>query len=79
MSKTTQIAEHIVITFFEAGVAYLIVIPKVSWNKAVLVGAIGAGLSAVYNYVRQSNPTIQQSTPPVDQSPVVVPPSPPAV
>lgn len=58
MSKYQQIAEHIGITFFEAAIAYIIVIPHVTWTRTVIAGAIGAGLSAVYNLLRQSTPTI---------------------
>ena len=58
MTKNQIIAEHVVVTFFEAAVAYTIIIPTINWNKSVLVGAIGAGLSAVYNVLRQSTPTL---------------------
>lgn len=66
MSKTSQLVEHVIVTFFEAGIAYL-VINQTNLNgnpKAVAIGAVGFGLSAVYNLIRQS-------TPPVSQSPVV--------
>jgi hypothetical protein len=55
-TKTQQTIEHVIVTFFEAGLGYLIVIPTVSWTKTALAGAIGAGLSAVYNVIRQSTP-----------------------
>lgn len=62
MTRNQQVVEHIVITFVEAAAAYLIVIPTVNWSKAVLAGAIGAGLSAVYNIARQSPPTYSPPT-----------------
>lgn len=62
MTKNMQIAERILITFVEAAAAYLIVIPTVNWSKTVLAGAAGAGLSAVYNIIRQANPTITAPT-----------------
>lgn len=63
MTKTQIIIEHIVVTFVESAGTYLIVIPTVNWSRAAIAGAIGAGLSAVYNVVRQSSPTI--TSPPV--------------
>lgn len=63
MTKTQIIIEHIVVTFVESAGAYLIVIPTVNWSRAAIAGAIGAGLSAVYNVVRQSNPTIPTEPP----------------
>lgn len=65
MTKTQQIIEHVVVTFVEAGVAYVIVIPHPQFNKTVVAGAIGAGLSAVYNVLRQSQPTIIEPILPV--------------
>jgi hypothetical protein len=65
MTKSQQVVEHIIITFVEAGAAYLIVIPTTNWTKTVLAGAVGAGLSAVYNVLRQSTPTIVPTIPPV--------------
>lgn len=64
MSKNKIMLEHVVVTFFEAAVAYLVVIPTVSWGKTVVAGALGAGLSAVYNVLRQSNPTVFETTAP---------------
>lgn len=83
MTKNEIIAEHVVITFFEAAVAYIIVIPTINWNKTLIAGAIGAGLSAVYNVLRQSTPTLltpagnvptEGVQPP--ETPVVPPPAP---
>jgi hypothetical protein len=82
MTKVETIAEHAVVTFVESAVAYLIVIPTVNWNRTVLAGAIGAGLSAAYNVVRQSTPTVAEPTvvaPPVTEIPVVAPETPPVV
>jgi hypothetical protein len=78
MSKTGQIVEKIVVTFFEGAGAYLIVIPTVNWNKTVLSGAAAAGISLVYNVLRQSTPTIPQSTPPAVTPPTVIQPAAPA-
>lgn len=58
MTKKQQVAEHVVVTFVEAAIAYLVVLPTVNWTKTVLAGAVGAGLSAVYNVLRQSKPTL---------------------
>lgn len=78
MTKTQQTIEHIVVTFFEAAIAYIIVIPTVNWGKTVIAGAIGAGLSAVYNVLRQSTPTITElPTSTITQIPVVTPEEPP--
>jgi len=60
MSKNQQIIERIVVTFFQAVIAYLTVNQTNlhgNW-RIVAIGALGAGLSAVYNVLRQSNPTI---------------------
>lgn len=60
MTKNQIILEHIVVTFFEAGVAYLTINQtnlSGDW-KGVAIGAVGAGLAAVYNVLRQSKPTI---------------------
>lgn len=56
-------AEKALVTFVEAAVAYVIVIPTVNWDKTVIAGAIGAGLSAVYNVVRESTPTAVTEVP----------------
>lgn len=81
MSKTLQVLEHILVTFFEAVLAYYVAVGSPKFNTALVAGAIGAGLSAVYNVLRQSNPTIpsQQSTPPLATPPPSVPPASPAV
>ena len=62
-----RVAEKVVITFGEAALAYIAVVPHVTWNKALLSGAVGAGISAVYNLARESNPP---STPVVPSVPV---------
>lgn len=72
MTKSQQVIEHIIVTFVEAALAYLIVIPTVNWTRTAIAGAVGAGLSAAYNVLRQSTPTM----PP---TPVVVTPPLPAV
>ena len=76
MTKTNQVIEHVVVTFVEAGAAYLIVIPTVNWTKTVIAGAIGAGLSAVYNVLRQSTPTLESTLPVVTQPPETPPAAP---
>lgn len=63
MTKVQQTVEHILVTFVEAAAAYLIVIPTVNWGKTVVAGAVGAGLSAVYNVLRQSTPPVATSAP----------------
>jgi hypothetical protein len=77
MSKVLQIVEHVVVTFFEAVLAYYVAVGSPQISKALVVGAIGAGISAVYNILRQSTPP--QSTPPAVTQPPVVPPVPPVV
>lgn len=77
MNKKQQIIEHVVVTFLEAALAYLIVIPTVNWTKTVLAGAAGAGLSAVYNLLRQSNPTITSQVPPAASPAFPTPPTDP--
>jgi len=76
MSKYQQIAEHVVVTFFEAAIAYLAINQtNLSGNaKLTAIGALGAGLSAAYNVVRQSAPTLPVVTP---AAPVVLSPSKP--
>jgi len=78
MTKNMIIAEHIVVTFFEAAIAYVIVIPQTNWGKTALAGAIGAGLSAAYNVLRQAEPTLSTPTLAVTSAPVVVAPVVPA-
>jgi hypothetical protein len=49
----TKLVEKVVVTFVEAAVAYL---SLNSWNfnsKTVVAGAVGAGVSAAYNVVKQ--------------------------
>lgn len=60
MTKIQQTIEHVVVTFFEAGIAYVTVNQThiSTQSKAVAIGAFGAGLSAVYNLLRQSKPTV---------------------
>lgn len=93
MTKNQLIAEHVAVTFFEGAGAYLIAIPTVSWGKSALAGAVAAGLSLVYNVLRQSQPTLVDTTPPVTgitlgpgtllppppETPAVPPVAPPAV
>jgi hypothetical protein len=71
MTKFEIVAEHTIVTFFEAAVAYLIVIPTVNWNRTVLAGAIGAGISAVYNTVRQATPNVPEVAPVTVVSPTI--------
>lgn len=73
MTKTQSTIEHVVVTFVESALAYVVVIPTVNWNRTVIAGAIGAGLSAAYNILRQSNPPVVTATPAV-APPVVMPP-----
>lgn len=75
MTKYQQIAEKIVITFVEAAIAYWVVIPHTTITKTAIAGAVGAGLSAVYNLLRESNPTIlvTANSAPINQDKVWVP------
>lgn len=50
-----KVVERAVITFFEAAVPFLALNHWDFSNKTVLAGAVGAGLSAVYNFVKQYN------------------------
>lgn len=63
MTKYELIAEKVIVTFLEAAAAYLIVIPTVNWSKVGVAGAIGAGLSAAYNLLRESTPTMGSAEP----------------
>ncbi len=74
MTKVETAVEHAIVTFFEAALAYIIVIPTVNWSKTVIAGAIGAGLSAVYNTVRLSTSPTEITL----GTPVVSPADPPA-
>ena len=80
MSKTTQTAEHVIVTFFEAVIAYVSVNQSnLSGNaKVVAIGAVGFGISAVYNLLRQSTPPLS-STPPVGTQPLSAQPVAPVV
>lgn len=64
MTKTSLVIEHVVITFIEAAAAYLIINQTALHGKPKLaaIGAVGAGLSAVYNVLRQSTPTVPQNS-----------------
>ena len=42
-----------VVTFIEAAAAFVVVTGKGEINKVVIAGCVGAGLSAVYNVVKQ--------------------------
>lgn len=79
MTKNQILAEHIVVTFVEAAVAYLSINQTSlhgNW-KPVAIGALGAALSAVYNLLRQSPPTITQPSLPVTgATPQIVSPEP---
>lgn len=69
MDKYKRIIEKVAVTFVEAGLTYVIVVPHAQVNKTLIAGALGAGLSAVYNLLRESQPTIE--TPPtVTQIPI---------
>lgn len=60
MTKNQIIVEHVLVTFIEAAVAYLAINQtnlRGDW-KIVAIGALGAGLSAAYNVLRQSEPTL---------------------
>jgi hypothetical protein len=74
MTKNQIIAEHIIVTFFEAGIAYLAINQTTLSGNAKLtaIGALGAGLSAAYNVLRQSTPSIP-SLPAEVAAPVVPP------
>jgi len=62
MSKTAQLIEKILVTFVEAAGAYYLTVTNPQAGKTAIAGAIGAGLSAVYNVLRQSQPTIVSPT-----------------
>lgn len=49
-----KIVEKMVVTFVEAGFAFLSLNRWDFTNKTVLAGAIGAGLSAAYNLYKES-------------------------
>ena len=65
---TQRYIEKIVVTFFEGAIGYLVVLPNPSYTKATLIGALAAGLSFVYNVVRESIPTT--ATPPLVVTPL---------
>lgn len=50
-SRAKKIAVKVVITFVEAAIAYWVTTGQLA-TKAALAGAIGAGISAVYNLSR---------------------------
>ena len=64
MTKNQQLIEKIIVTAFEAAIAYISINQtNLSGNaKWTAIGALGAALSAVYNLLRQSNPTIAQTS-----------------
>jgi hypothetical protein len=68
MSKTSLIIEHVVVTFFEGVISYLSINQtNLTGNtKTVAIGAAGFGLSAAYNVLRQSTPTVP--TPSTDKT-----------
>lgn len=63
MSKTVVIIERAVVTAIEAGAAYFALNGYDFTNKTVRAGAVGAVLSAVYNLLRESSPTLPEPTP----------------
>lgn len=73
MTKSQLIVEKVIVTFAEAGLAYLAINQTNvhgDW-KVVAVGALGAGLSAVYNLLRESTPTMASvTTPPAAEVPM---------
>lgn len=75
MNKYNQIIEKILVTFIEAAVAYVAINQtNLSGNaKLTAIGAVGAGLSAVYNLLRQSQPTIASSVPATKPLPPIPP------
>lgn len=73
MTKLEQMAERAIVTFFEAALAYAVVIPHVVWDKTAIAGVIGAGLSAVYNFLRESTPTLPTLVVPEPTVTVVTP------
>ena len=60
MTKNQQLIEKIIVTAFEAAIAYISINQtNLSGNaKWTAIGALGAALSAAYNVLRQSTPTI---------------------
>ena len=69
--------EKVVVTFVEGAIAYFVVLPNPSYTKTAIAGAVAAGLSAVYNTLRESTPTT--ATPPLVVTPLAVPVSTPSV
>jgi hypothetical protein len=68
MTKNKQIIERVIVTFGEAVISYLSVNQtNLTGNaKTVAIGAAGFGLSAAYNVLRQSTPTVP--TPSTDKT-----------
>lgn len=52
------LAIRVVVTFIQAAVAYVVVSGGDFTSKTVLAGAVGAGLSALYNFARNQWPEI---------------------
>lgn len=47
--KAKKIAVKVAVTFIEGAIAYVSVQPNHTLNKTLLIGAVAAGVSAVYN------------------------------
>lgn len=81
MTKAETIVEHVVVTFFEAAIAYLTINQTNLTGSAKLtaIGALGAGISAAYNLARQANPTLPNLEPTVStpEVPTVITPTEP--
>lgn len=57
-AKALKISVRVVVTFFEASIAFWIATGQLV-TKTALVGALGAGLSALYNlYLHYSGTTV---------------------
>lgn len=63
MTKNQQLLEKILVTAIEADLIYLSMTSNFQWNRAGLAALLGAAFSAVYNVLRQSQPTIPTPTP----------------
>jgi hypothetical protein len=63
MPKYMSMLEKAIVTFVEEGVAYFVIAGSPTFNRTALAGALGAGLSAVYNLFR--TPATPPVTPPL--------------
>lgn len=57
MNKSKAIFMRMVLTFLESAGAYWTVLGRPTLRGTVLSGVVGAGVSAVFNYLLESTPT----------------------